>query len=129
MALKCLIVEDSPFMCEIYRYSLREVSNFNIVAEARDGDEALKLLAAIQPDILILDLVLPKKNGIDVLRELPAISSATKVIVISSLEDESIINQAKALGAIVYLTKPFTKTQLVTAIEDISKDYSEVQNG
>ena len=129
MALKCLIVEDSPFMCEIYRYSLRELNNFSIVAEARDGEEALKLLAQIQPDVLILDLVLPKKNGLDVLKELPSISSLTKVIVVSSLEDEVIINQAKALGAIVYLTKPFTKTQLVTAIEDISKHYSEVQNG
>lgn len=129
MALKCLIVEDSPFMCEIFRYSLRELNNFSIVAEAHDGEEALKLLAQFQPDVLILDLVLPKKNGLDVLKELPLISALTKVIVVSSLEDEAIVNQAKALGAIFYLTKPFTKIQLVTAIEDIGKHYSEVQNG
>jgi two-component system, chemotaxis family, chemotaxis protein CheY len=129
MTLKCLIVEDSPFMREIYRYSLRELNNFSIVAEAQDGEEAMKLLSELQPDILILDLVLPKKNGIDVLRDLPTISAHTKTIVISSLEDENIITQAKALGAIFYLLKPFTKLQLVTAIEEISKNYSEVQNG
>ena len=129
MTLKCLIVEDSAFMREIYHYSLRELNNFSIVAEAQDGEEAMKLLAEIQPDILILDLVLPKKNGIDVLRDLPNVSAQTKTIVISSLDDENIIAQAKALGAIVYLIKPFTKLQLVTAIEEISKNYSEVQNG
>lgn len=129
MALKCLIVEDSPFMCEIYRYSLSGIPDFNIVAEARDGDEATNLISQIKPDVLILDLVLPKRNGLDVLKALPSLSPATKVIVISSLEDEAIISQAKALGAIVYLTKPFTKAQLVTAIEEISKHYSEVQNG
>ena len=129
MTLKCLIVEDSAFMREIYHYSLRELNNFSIVAEAQDGEEAMKLLAEIQPDILILDLVLPKKNGIDVLRDIPTVSAHTKTIVISSLEDENIIAQAKALGAIVYLLKPFTKLQLVTAIEEISKNYSEVQNG
>jgi response regulator of citrate/malate metabolism len=129
MPLKCLIVEDSAFMREIYHYSLRELNNFSIVAEAQDGEEAMKLLAEIQPDILILDLVLPKKNGIDVLRDLPNVSAQTKTIVISSLDDENIIAQAKALGAIVYLIKPFTKLQLVTAIEEISKNYSEVQNG
>ncbi|MEQ1723638.1 MAG: response regulator [Pseudobdellovibrio sp.] len=129
MTLKCLIVEDSPFMREIYRYSLRELNNFSIVAEAQDGEEAIKLLLELQPDILILDLVLPKKNGIDVLRDLPTISAHTKTIVISSLEDENIITQAKALGAIFYLLKPFTKLQLVTAIEEISKNYSEVQSG
>jgi response regulator of citrate/malate metabolism len=129
MTLKCLIVEDSPFMREIYRYFLRELNYFSIVAEAQDGEEAMKLLADIQPDILILDLVLPKKNGIDVLRDLPTVSAHTKTIVISSLEDENIITQAKALGAIVYLLKPFKKIQLVKAIEEISKNYSEVQNG
>ncbi|MBY0553010.1 response regulator transcription factor [bacterium] len=116
-------------MCEIYRYSLSGVSDFSIAAEAHDGEEATNLLRQIQPDVLILDLVLPKKNGLDILKELPSLSPSTKVIVISSLENEAIINQAKALGAIVYLTKPFTKAQLVTAIEDISKHYSEVQNG
>jgi response regulator of citrate/malate metabolism len=129
MNLKCLIVEDSPFMREIYRYSLRELNNFSILAEAQDGEEAMKLLAEIQPDLLILDLVLPKKNGIDVLRELPTVSAHTKTIVISSLDEEKIITQAKALGAIVYLLKPFTKLQLISAIEEISKNYSEVQNG
>ncbi len=129
MTLKCLIVEDSPFMLEIYRYSLVNHPTIEVVAEACDGEEALILIAEIKPDLLILDLILPLKNGIDVLKEMTAISPHTKTIVISSLEDEATILKAKALGAIQYLTKPFTKLQLLNAIDEISKEYAEVNNG
>ena len=129
MTLKCIIVEDSPFMLEIYRYSLVNHPTIEVVAEARDGEAALKLIAEIRPDLLILDLILPLKNGIEVLGEMAAVSPHTKTIVISSLEDEATILKAKALGAIQYLTKPFTKIQLLNAIDEISKEYAEVNNG
>ncbi len=129
MSLKCLIVEDSPFMCEIYRHALRDNIHLTIVAEAQDGLMAMKLLEEIKPDILILDLVLPLKNGIDILREIESISFHTKTIVVSSIEDEAIISQAKALGAIVYLKKPFSKQQLLSAVEEVSASYSGVLNG
>ena len=129
MTLKCLIVEDSPFMLEIYRYSLVNHPTIEIIAEARDGETASKLIAEIKPDLLILDLILPLKNGIEVLNEMAMLSPHTKTIVISSLEDEATILKAKALGAIQYLTKPFTKLQLLNAIDEISKEYAEVNNG
>lgn len=129
MILKCLIVEDSPFMREIYRLSLRDHLNIDIVAEAADGIEAMKLISEIKPDILILDLVLPLKNGIDILNEIAEISPKTKIVVISSLDDAATVSKAKTLGAIEYLIKPFTKAQLVNAINEISKYYAEVNNG
>ncbi len=129
MTLKCLIVEDSPFMLEIYHYSLVNHPGVEIVAEARDGESAVKLISEIKPDLLILDLILPLKNGLDVLKEMAVLSPHTKTIVISSLEDEATVLKAKALGAIQYLTKPFTKIQLLNAIDEISKEYGEVNNG
>lgn len=129
MTLKCLIVEDSPFMLEIYRLSLSDKVDIEIVAEARDGVEAVKLISEIKPDLLILDLVLPLKNGMDILKETAVLSPHTKTIVISSLADEATILKAKALGAIQYIKKPFTKVQLVNAIDEISKYYAEVDNG
>lgn len=127
--LKCLIVEDSPFMREIYRYALRDHHHISIVAEASDGEEAMKLIGEIKPDILLLDLILPLKNGLDILSELAGVSSQTKTIVITSLEDESTVLKAKALGAIEYIKKPFTKMQLLTAVDEVSKYYAEVYNG
>ena len=129
MELKCLIAEDASFMREIYRLALQNCKSINIVAEARDGDEAVKLLSEIKPDILLLDLVLPMKSGLEILRELSLVSPKTKVIVVSSIDDEQIIAKAKALGAVSYIKKPFTKADLVDAFDEISKVYSEVENG
>lgn len=129
MELKCIIAEDASFMREIYRLALQNCKSINIVAEARDGDEAVKLLSEIKPDILLLDLVLPMKSGLEILRELSLVSPKTKVIVVSSIDDEQIIAKAKALGAVSYIKKPFTKADLVDAFDEISKVYSEVENG
>jgi YesN/AraC family two-component response regulator len=129
MQLTCLIIEDAAFMREIYHYSLLKCENIRVIGEACDGEEALKLLSQFKPDIMLLDLVLPVKSGLDVLKEVSLVSPKTKAIVVSSIEDENIIQRAKALGVITYIKKPFTKVDLVNAFEEISKNYSEVQNG
>lgn len=129
MQLTCLIIEDASFMREIYHYSLAKCENIRIVGEAADGEEAIKLLSELKPDIMLLDLVLPLKSGLDVLKEVSLVSPNTKAIAVSSIEDEKIIQKAKALGVITYIKKPFTKADLVAAFDEISKNYSEVQNG
>ena len=129
MELKCIIAEDASFMREIYRLALQNCKSIEIVAEARDGEEAVKLLSELKPDIMLLDLVLPMKSGLEILRELSLISPKTKVIVVSSIDDEQIVAKAKALGAVSYIKKPFTKADLVDAFDEISKIYSEVENG
>ncbi len=128
MPIKCLVVEDAQFIREIYRYSLRG-QNIEIIDEAVDGVEAIAKILKYQPDFIILDLVLPLKSGIEVLKEISEISPHSKCLVISSLDDVDIQNKAKALGAIQYLTKPFTKAQLLSAIQNVTNQYQEVQNG
>lgn len=128
MKLKCLIVEDVLFIREIYKYSLR-AENYQVVGESADGIDALQKIKLHQPDIVILDLILPMKNGLDVLKEAHALSPNTRYLVISSLEDISVIGQAKALGAIDYIVKPFTRQQLTQALHNISVNYAEVQHG
>lgn len=126
--MKCLIVEDAAFLREVYYYSLRDTS-YQIIGDAKDGDEALEKIKLFKPQIIILDLVLPIKNGYEVLKQIPTISPESRVLVISSLDDPNDISKAKGLGAIEYLTKPFTKKQLITALEMISQSYGKVQNG
>lgn len=128
MKLKCLIVEDVTFIREIYRFSLM-AENYEIVGEAVDGVDALQKIKNLQPDVVLLDLILPLKNGFDVLKESHALSPNSRFLVISSLDDSESMAQAKSLGAIEYLSKPFTKQQLLSALARISQQYSEVQNG
>lgn len=129
MSLKCLIIEDASFIREIYRYALVHCPHVTVIGEATDGEEAAKLLFDLKPDLIILDLVLPLKSGLDILKELSLSSPNTKALVISSIDDEKIIAKAKALGAVIYLKKPFTKSDLVQAVNEISRAYPEVQNG
>lgn len=129
MALKCLLVEDSGFIREIYHYVLQDMPGIQIVAEADDGVTAIQLIEEHQPDLLILDLVLPLKDGLEVLKNVSALSPHTRAVVISSQDDESIISKAKALGAVEYVIKPFTKKQLVAVLQQVTATYAEVQNG
>lgn len=128
MKLKCLIVEDAMFIREIYRMNLAH-QNYEIIAEATDGVQALALIKEHKPDIVILDIVLPLKNGLDVLKEAHSISSTSRYLIVSSLDDQATIDKAKSLGATDYLVKPFSKLQLLQSLERISHNYHEVQNG
>ncbi len=128
MKLKCLIVEDVTFIREIYRISLKN-ENYEIVGEAVDGLDALIKIKNLKPDIVLLDLILPFKNGLEILKESHALSPNSRFLVISSIDDSSVIDQAKSFGAIGYLVKPFTKQQLLSALARISQTYDEVQNG
>ena len=128
MKLKCLVVEDAVFIREIYRLSLAN-QNYDIIGEATDGQKALEMIKLHQPDIVILDLILPLKNGLDILKESYPHSPKTHFLVVSSIDDQEIISKAKALGAMEYIVKPFTKAQLLASLGRISQHYQEVQNG
>ena len=128
MKTRCLIVEDAAFLREVYRFTLKN-ENIEIVGEAVDGMEAMIKINNLKPELVLLDLVLPLKNGIDILKEIGRISPNSKCIVISSIEEQEVIDKAMALGALKYLTKPFTKVQLLEAIQMVTKKYGEVMNG
>lgn len=128
MNYSCLIVEDSAFIREIYRYGLQN-SAYHIVGEAENGEEALFKIKSLQPDIIILDLVLPLINGLDVLKKINDLSPLSKVLVVSSIDDEKIKDKAKALGAIFYLEKPFKKVELINALQKLTIQKLGEKNG
>ena len=87
------------------------------VLEAADGEEAARLALAHRPDIVILDMVMPRKGGLETLRELvPELPSAA-FMVITGLGEEKSGREAMRLGAMDYITKPFNLALLKTAVE------------
>ncbi len=103
-----LIVEDDEFISDVYRKKLL-LEGFE-VSLARDGEEAIRALRARKPDLLLLDIMLPLKDGFEVLSELradPALSD-TKVVVLSNLSQAKDIARAKELGALDYVVKSNT---------------------
>lgn len=127
--MNCLIIEDVAFIREIYCNAILNFTSIKVVGEAATGTEGLKALEVLKPDLLLLDLVLPEMNGIEILQKLSEVSPHTKAVVITSITDQKILTQATALGAIDCLAKPFTKEALIQVLNNVSQYYSEVQNG
>lgn len=103
--LQVLIAEDDRFLGNVLKTKLQQ-EGFD-VRVAVDGDDALAQIAALLPDILLLDVIMPKKNGFDVLAELRLKKggSAMPVIILSNLGQEEDVKRGMALGAIDFLVK------------------------
>lgn len=115
-------------MQQIYRSALAG-TDFHIIGEAMDGLIALEVIKKLEPDIVILDLVLPGLSGVDVLKRLSEISPKTQTVVITSVEDTAVIKQIKNLGAVFVLQKPFKKNQLLDTLNLLVDSKTEVKHG
>ena len=126
-----LLVEDDPFLSSILQLKL-EKENFQVI-RATDGEEALKFLIdqKLKPNLMLLDLILPKKNGFEVLetiRQDPLLEKLP-VIIISNLGQPSDIERGKALGVIDYFVKArLSIDELVQKIKQETSQISSNQN-
>ena len=117
-----LIVDDSPTAQRIIRLAV-ESGGYRVLT-ASDGDEAIDVAMRERPDLIVLDIILPKKNGFQVCRHLKAFpeTCGIKVILLSSKNHEMDILWGKRQGADGYLTKPFESEQLLTCIESVLQE-------
>ena len=114
---RILVIEDEPQMLLGLRDNL-ELEGYE-VQTAADGDEGLQKAASFQPDLVILDVMLPRKNGFDVCRELRARSIATPVVMLTARNQETDKVLGLELGADDYVTKPFSITELLARVRAV----------
>lgn len=114
---KILLVDDSSFMRKVLR-DILEKNGFSNFDEAENGEEGLEKFKSFQPDLVLLDIVMPKVDGIGFLKEA---GSDAKVIVISAIGQDAIINEAKENGAMGYIVKPFENEQVMGEVEKVLK--------
>ena len=105
--MKIVLAEDDPFFQKFYLEKLKE-KGFQVEL-ARDGVEAIDKISTTKPDVVLLDLIMPNKDGFDVLEEVSRDNNLKKIpiIVFSTLGQEKDIEKAKQLGAIEYVNKTF----------------------
>src|SRR6266550_1471882 len=105
--MKILLVEDDKFFREFYSSKLRE-KNLEVIT-ASDGEEGLAKLQTFTPDLVLLDIIMPKKDGYDVLSEMGKMQLIQKipVLVFSTLGQEKDVERARQLGAKGYVNKSF----------------------
>ena len=118
--IKILIIEDDFFLLSMYAAKFN-LENFEVII-AEDGEKGLKLAFKELPDVILLDIFLPKKNGFDVLKELKSDESAKKipVILLTNLSQKAEIEQGLSLGAEDYLIKAhFMPSEVVEKIKKV----------
>ncbi|WP_258102971.1 response regulator [Marinoscillum sp. MHG1-6] len=118
MSKKVLIVDDSIYMRSLVRSALEE-AGYEIAGEAKDGESAIDLAMETQPDLITLDNILPDMMGFEVLKVLRDEGLESKVIMISAVGQQTVINKGKELGASDYIVKPFTSESLVEVVNKV----------
>ena len=118
---KIQIVEDEEDVRELLSEIFGDLGDYRILC-ARDGEEALRIARAHNPDIILLDIQLPKMNGHEVCKSVksdPAMSCHTKVLMLSGMAQNSERQKAQQAGADAYMTKPFSSITLVEKVEEL----------
>jgi two-component system, chemotaxis family, chemotaxis protein CheY len=120
--IRVLVVDDSPSMRQKIIETFRELSpgSFEVCGEAGSGSEAIQQYKELHPDIVTMDIAMPNMNGIDAVREIKLLDTNAKIIMVSSIQQKSMVFKALSEGASSYVMKPFTKEMLANAIEMLS---------
>ncbi|MDQ0174591.1 response regulator [Bacillus chungangensis] len=104
--IQLLVVDDSAFMRSYLKRLLID-SDFEVMAEASSGEEAIAIYERCQPDLVILDITLPKMDGIETLRKIIQLDPQAKVVMCSSLGQKYLIEKALKIGAKDFIVKPY----------------------
>ncbi|UII19236.1 response regulator [Fulvivirga ligni] len=115
MSKNVLIVDDSLYMRKIIKDAM-EANGYTVIGQAANGEEAIDMAFELMPDLITLDNILPDMIGTDILKVYKEEGLKSKVIMISAVGQESVVNEGISLGAVDYLVKPFTNDQLIAAI-------------
>jgi len=112
-----LIADDSEFMRNLLREILEE--DHNIVGEVENGVEAVETYKEMNPDLVMMDIVMPIRDGIEATDEIKTSNPDANVIMCTSVGQEEKMKEAVKAGADGYITKPFQKPSVMEAIDDV----------
>ena len=121
MKKRILIVDDSFYMRTMLKNILTD-AGYEVVGEAPNGQTALQLASATKPDLITLDVILPDNTGLDVLKGIKKDQPDMKVVIVSAVGQEVIVNEAKEHGALDYIVKPFSEDKVLEIVSKALKE-------
>jgi two-component system chemotaxis response regulator CheY len=113
-----LIVDDAFFMRNMLR-SILEMEGYTVVAEAEDGEDAVAKYRACRPDLVLMDILMPVKNGIDATREIISFDKDACVVMCSIVWQELLVKEAREAGVQGVILKPFTTEEVVAVLQKV----------
>jgi NarL family two-component system response regulator LiaR len=117
--IRILIADDHAFVREGTRRILEQEPDLEVVAEAGDGEEAVKLACDLTPDVAIIDVAMPKLDGIEATRQIKALCPAVAVLVLSAYDDDQFVFGLLEAGAAGYLLKSVRGHEIIDAIRAV----------
>ena len=115
---KILIADDAAFMRMMVKDSLTK-NGYTDIVEAADGEIACNLYSSEKPDLVIMDITMPNKTGIEALRDIKAADPSAKIIMCSAMGQEAMVVEAIKLGALHFIVKPFKPERIIEAVSKV----------
>jgi two-component system chemotaxis response regulator CheY len=120
-AKKILVVDDASFMRTVLKDIVKGNGLATEVIEAADGVEGVKAYQAQKPDLVTMDVNMPRADGIQALRAIMKIDPAAKVVMVTSVEQKQIVQDAMKIGARDYIVKPFDKSNVGLVLNKVMR--------
>ena len=118
MPVRVLVADDARFMRQLIR-EIIEPEGFEVVGEAADGRSVVEEFAKLRPDVVTMDIVMPKRSGIDAVREILALDATAKIAMVSALGQEALVMEALQAGAADYIVKPFKPEAVLSTLKKV----------
>jgi two-component system chemotaxis response regulator CheY len=115
---RILVADDASFMRQIIREIL-ESEGHEIVAEASDGVQAVEEWKQHQPDLVTMDIVMPRRSGIDAVRAIIGIDASARIVMCSALGQETLVTEALQAGASDFIVKPFKPDAVIETLRRV----------
>jgi len=120
MAIRTLVADDVPELRAIFRLLLSSDDRFEVVGEAADGVEAVEMAGRLRPDLVLLDVAMPKLDGLQAIPKIHEVASGVRILVLSGFETKRIAEQAVALCATAFLEKGAATDKIVSLAHEVA---------
>jgi DNA-binding NarL/FixJ family response regulator len=127
--LRILVVDDHEPFRRFVLLTLDRKPDLQVVGEAADGLEAMQKAEVLLPDLMVLDLALPKLNGLEVARQIGKVSPDCKILFVSQESSSDVVQEALRLGALGYVVKTHAASDLLDAVEAVRQGKRFFSNG
>jgi DNA-binding NarL/FixJ family response regulator len=119
--VRVLVVDDHPIVRAMVRLACNERDGLVVAGEAGDGHGALRLATDLQPDVIVLDIILPGMNGLEVAQQLSLDESTARILILTATDDKSAVFEALRIGVSGYIEKTAAVDEIADAIEAVAR--------
>ena len=124
--IRLLIVDDQPVILRGLSLMLGIEASVEVVGLANDGVEAVAMAKELRPDVIIMDLQMPRMNGVEATREITREVIGTRIVVLTTFDTDNLVNDAFSAGAVAYLLKDTAEEEVLSTVQAVHRGESYV---